>query len=553
MILRNNPTYKFYQISFLSSKIFLPSIAHLTLRQKLIGLTSIIALMQFLLHLGAMNSYGFHQDELLYITLGDHMSWGYRETPPFIALMSNVGDKLFGDSLIGMRLIPAIFAGAIVHLTGIITIRLGGRYFAIAVACTAVAFSPAFLATGGLFIPQVFDEFFWLVCCYIVICMVQEPKPYLPYILGIIIGVGILAKYTILIYLLGILIGIILNRHSRGILKTGNLMISFSIACIVIAPHLVWQFQNGFPGLLHLDELKETQLIKVGRLDFLLQHLVSNGTGLFIWGAGFIYLIISKSLKPYVFMLWGFLVVMIFLIIFQGKPYYAFASYPPLFAAGGLCFERIFQDFNKRVKGLIQGILLMPNLILALVVLPYLPIQTTSEVFQWTYKNLKLDFPLRWEDQKIHMVNQNFADMIGWDELAIKTSNFYKSLSPSDQAQTVIFAEGYGAAAAFNYYARKYPMPKIVSLSSSFSMWAPEQITAKNLIFFSSESGGVVRGSNYMKFASIDNPYSRVYGKGIYLIRNVKKTTLKWYASEWSEKRDLVFNFRRDVKYGSWF
>lgn len=62
-------------------------------------LTPIIALAQFLLHLGATEAQGFHQDELLYITLGDHLSLRYRETPPFNAMMSLFLGALFGDSM----------------------------------------------------------------------------------------------------------------------------------------------------------------------------------------------------------------------------------------------------------------------------------------------------------------------------------------------------------------------------------------------------------------------------------------------------------------------
>ncbi|TCD00722.1 hypothetical protein EZ449_19670 [Pedobacter frigidisoli] len=510
----------------------------------LLLLTSVIALSQFLLHLGAMGSYGFHQDELLYITLGDHLSWGYRETPPFIALMSIFGEWLFGDSLIGMRLIPAFFAGGIVHLTGLIVIRLGGKCFALLIGCITVAFSSAFLATGALFIPQVFDEFFWLLCTYLVLCYLQEPRNYLLYLLGVAIGVGILVKYTLSVYLVGVVLGLLLNRESRGLLSWKTFLIPFFIVLLILSPHMIWQVQNGFPAFLHLYELQHTQLVHVGRMDFVLQQIVSNGTGLFVWLGGLIYLLFSKKLRPYRYFATGFMLVMLVLLVFRGKAYYAFGAFPPLFAVGGIFFEDILRRSGREVKVSFVVFLLLPNLVLSLVVLPYLPIGYTSRVFKWTYDNWGLDFPLRWEDQKVHIVNQNYADMIGWEELAVKTSRFYKRMSTSDQRQTIIFAEGYGAAAAFTYYARKYPLPKVVSLSSSFAMWAPEKITAKNLIFFSSEATPVMPSQRYTKFASIDNPYSRVFGRGIFLVPNVKKVTLNWYASEWSEKRLMNFDFR---------
>ncbi|TCD11005.1 glycosyltransferase family 39 protein [Pedobacter frigidisoli] len=510
----------------------------------LLLLTSVIALSQFLLHLGAMGSYGFHQDELLYITLGDHLSWGYRETPPFIALMSVIGEWLFGDSLIGVRLIPAFFAGGIVHLTGLIVIRLGGRYFAALIGCITVAFSSAFLATGALFIPQVFDEFFWLLCTYLVLCYLQGPKNYLLYLLGVAIGVGILVKYTLAVYLVGVVLGVLLNRESRRYFSSKTFLIPLFIAILILSPHMIWQVQNGFPAFLHLDELQHTQLVHVGRMDFVLQQIVSNGTGLFVWLGGLVYILFSKKLRPYLYFATGFMLVMLVLLVFRGKAYYAFGAFPPLFAVGGIFFEDILRRSGRAVKVSFVVYLLLPNLVLSLVVLPYLPIGYTSRVFKWTYDNWGLDFPLRWEDQKVHIVNQNYADMIGWEELAVKTSRFYKRMSTSDQRQTIILAEGYGAAAAFTYYARKHPLPKVVSLSSSFAMWAPEKITAKNLIFFSSEATPVMPSQGYTKFASIDNPYSRVFGRGIYFVSNVKKVTLNWYASEWSEKRLQNFDFR---------
>ena len=33
----------------------------------------------------AISHYGFHRDELLHLALGDHLDWGFKEVPPFIA------------------------------------------------------------------------------------------------------------------------------------------------------------------------------------------------------------------------------------------------------------------------------------------------------------------------------------------------------------------------------------------------------------------------------------------------------------------------------------
>ncbi|UKT65833.1 glycosyltransferase family 39 protein [Pedobacter mucosus] len=507
-----------------------------TLKEKLLSVTILITLLQFLLHLGSINAYGFHQDELLYMALSEHLSWGYRETPPFIAFMGALGKTVFGNSLTATRIIPALCAGAIVHLTGVITIRLNGKYLAVIIACTTVAFSPAFLATGALFIPQVFDELFWLLSAYLLICFVQKGTDKYLYVLGLVIGIGILVKYTIVIYILGMLFGLSLSDGGRKIWSRKSFYVSIFISFLVILPHIIWQFQNGFPALMHFQELKETQLIYISPIDFTFQQLVVNGTGVFVWLAGIWYLSRNNEFKDYRFLLWGFIIVMTTLVILNGKPYYGFGAFPALFAIGGIYLERVFRTFTKTFKSSFIGVMQIPNLFLSLVVLPYLPIENASAVFEWTYTHLNIQFPLKWEDQKIHNMNQNYADMIGWDELASKVSRIYLSMDAKQRQQTIFYIEGYGAAGAADYYCEQYPLPKIVSLSSSFAMWAPSKINAKNIIFFSTIGNlPAAMKANSRLVDKINNRFSRVYGEGIYLVKNIHPNAKNWYASQWKK------------------
>ncbi len=38
----------------------------------------------------AISHFGFHRDELLHLVLGDHLDWGYKEVPPFIAVLAKL-------------------------------------------------------------------------------------------------------------------------------------------------------------------------------------------------------------------------------------------------------------------------------------------------------------------------------------------------------------------------------------------------------------------------------------------------------------------------------
>jgi uncharacterized membrane protein len=113
------------------------------------------------LNLLAMSHFGFHRDELLHLALGDHLDWGYKEVPPFIALLAKISTTVFGSSVFATRIFSTLFSGLIIWFTGQIVVELGGRKFAITLACMALIFSPAFAASGYLFQPVVFDQLWW--------------------------------------------------------------------------------------------------------------------------------------------------------------------------------------------------------------------------------------------------------------------------------------------------------------------------------------------------------------------------------------------------------
>src|SRR5580704_10871681 len=125
----------------------------------------------------AMSHFGFHRDELLHLALGDHLDWGYKEVPPFIALLAKISTTIFGDSVFAMRIFSTLAGALIIWFTGKIVIELGGKKFAIALACLALIFSPAFLASGYLFQPVVFDQLWWVLTAYLVIKYLNTSQP----------------------------------------------------------------------------------------------------------------------------------------------------------------------------------------------------------------------------------------------------------------------------------------------------------------------------------------------------------------------------------------
>lgn len=504
---------------------------------QLVMIAAGFAVLQLLVRLGAMGGYGFHQDELLYMSLTEHLAWGYRETPPFIAAMGAFSKFIFGDSVFAMRLLPAFASSLIVFFTGRLAIAFGGRQLGVTIACAAITFSSAFLASGALFVPQVFDELCWVLSAYLLVKWNQDGSPRYVWYLGIVVGLAMMVKYTFVLYGIGLLLGLALHKAQRKLFVDRNLWIAIGIAFLLFLPNLLWQVNNSFAALKHFNELQQTQLVYITTKDFIVQQLLANGSSILVWLPGLLVLFVLPSFSQYRFYAVAFAFVMLALLLLHGKPYYGFGAYPPLFAIGGVFYQQIFKVGQSFRKWLFFGLLLIPNLLLTFIVLPFLPIDRAAKVFEWTHVNLGLSFPLKWEDQKIHNMNQNYADMIGWDELARKTAKLYYSLPITERGNTIIFAENYGQAGAIDYYQELYGLPAMVSLNSSYATWAPAQLKAKHIIYIGSHLLTIKGIGLIKKHGEVIHPYSRIKGQGIYLLNGSSVILNMDYEKRWQHSR----------------
>ena len=73
-----------------------------------------IAGTKLLLHLVTATRYGVFRDEMYYFACSQHMAWGYVDHPPATVLVAWIARHLFGHSLIGLRLFPALAGAALV-------------------------------------------------------------------------------------------------------------------------------------------------------------------------------------------------------------------------------------------------------------------------------------------------------------------------------------------------------------------------------------------------------------------------------------------------------
>jgi hypothetical protein len=494
--------------------------------------------LKVLLILFAISNYGFHRDELLHLTLGDHLDWGYMEVPPLIAVLAKISTAVFGSSVTAARIFPAIASALMVWFTGLLVVEFGGRRFAIALACLCMIFSPGMAASGYLFQPVVFDQLWWLLAAYLSVKYVNTNNTKYLYWLGLVIGLGLLTKYTMAFFTGALLLGILLTPQ-RKLLWRKEVLITVAITTLVFLPNILWQYAHHWPVAAHMSKLKQQQLDYVKPSDFIFAQLFLHGTSVLVWIAGFGFLLFHGALKKYRFVALAYILVFAFLLKMNGKGYYLLAGYPMLFAAGGFGVAWVIKNYVAR--GIALLLFTVPNLALLPVIMPLLPINQALGFFKYYREHAPfMDFAITWEDHKKHQTTQDYADMFGWDKMASKAAATYHSLTPEQQRRTVIFADNYGEAGALHIYRKQYGLPEVICLNSSFALWAPESLKADYMIYISDDNDvsdlkPVVE--SYRQVAQVQNKLAREYGTGIYLIIHPKPGLEKLYQQHRRKNR----------------
>lgn len=510
-------TKKLLPLSFL----LLPSNMYQNRRSTYNGFILLFVALKVILNLFAISHFGFQRDELLHLALGDHLAWGYKEVPPFIALLGSINTSILGGSVFATRIFSTVAAGLIIWFTGLITVELGGRRFAITLACLSLICSPAFLASDYLFQPVVFDQLWWVLAVYLAVKYINTSSIKYLYLIGIVTGGGLLTKYTMGFFALALVIGLLLTKQRRLLLNR-HFWFAMLIALVIFLPTMLWEYNHHFPFFTHMGQLRKSQLQYVKSSDFIVQQLLVNGVAVILWVTGFFFLLFAFKLRKYQFLAFAYLAVFLFLLEMNGKSYYLFGAYPMLFAAGAYGFERWIK--NAALRTIVTLVFTLPVVRVAPILLPVLPLNTTLAYFDHVNQKYPfLRFISTWGDRKVHRTSQDYADMFGWDEITSKVDSAYKTLTPDQQKHTIILADNYGEAGAIHHYGKQYHLPDVICLNSSFALWSPTSIANADFIIYIDDNNNVTTkvgalAASYKKTGQVDNPLAVEYGTGIYLI-----------------------------------
>ncbi|MGB6431052.1 MAG: glycosyltransferase family 39 protein, partial [Candidatus Acidiferrales bacterium] len=185
--------------------------------------------------------YGYFRDELYYLAASDHLAFGYVDFAPLIAWLAHASRFVFGDSLHAIRLLPALAFAAEVVLTGFITRELGGRRWAVLLACVSVLAAPVILANGGRLSMNPLEPLFWMGCVYFLLLAMNRQQPKRLLWCGVLLGFGLENKHST-IFFLGALVAGLLATSERRLFSSKWFWIAAAIAFLVAVPNVAWEY-----------------------------------------------------------------------------------------------------------------------------------------------------------------------------------------------------------------------------------------------------------------------------------------------------------------------
>jgi hypothetical protein len=484
-----------------------------------------IAALNLAAHLLTNSRYGFHRDEFLYLALGEHMAAGYHSVPSGIAVISWISQALLGPSVEALRFTPALAGAALVALTGLTAREFGGGRFAVIMAALATAASPAFLRTGWLFQPVAFNQLWWVVIAFLVARYLNTRDSRLWLWTGLAAGLALHTKYSVLAFLFALFLGLLASRD-RSVLADRRVWIGVAVGLLVWSPNLLWQIENGFPVIRHMAELSRTQLVNVKPSEFLLDQVLMNLPGLIVWTSGLGYLLFSRAARPYRALGLSALILITTLLLLSGKSYYTLGVYPILMAGGGVALERWTGRLFARPRlvsvtrcgiAAVTPFILLPILPLSL---PVLPIPVLEKYCEALVQEFGLDGPMRWEDGHLYAIPQDYADMLGWDEMTRLTVVAYDLLESEERARLLIFGSNYGTAGAVRHLGRPFGLPEAMSFHDAFFSWLPAELDALSVIVVGNPGGALDSlFSDVSLIGRVTEPLSRSAGAPVTLFR----------------------------------
>lgn len=426
-------------------------------------LTVALVALVLVLHACSSGRLDFFRDELYFIVCGATPQWGYVDQPALVPLLARISYLASQGNVAWFRTIPALAHAATVVATMALAGALGGKLFARGAAGLVVAVAPVFASFGWLFTTNVFDPLAWTLVVLGAALSERDRRWWL--LSGAALGIGLEAKYGLLFFLPGLVLGLALSPLRVAFVQR-QFWQAAGVAALLAAPGLLWQAARGFPlAELLLDDAREGKNTPLAPLEYLSHVVLFVGPfGFAVLLGGVAWTLTARDGRAGRFIGVGWLVSLGAMLALHAKDYYFAAALPPAVAAGGVALERVVRPVALRA-------VVTAGLAAYAAILPYaIPLLGASGQIA-VGKALGLH-PKGAEVESSGVLSQTFADTFGWRDFARRVDTAWQELPAAERGHAVVFVQNYGDASALRLFSNA-PDLHAISTHNQFWLWGP--------------------------------------------------------------------------------
>jgi 4-amino-4-deoxy-L-arabinose transferase-like glycosyltransferase len=404
--------------------------------------------------------YGFQRDEVYFLDCARHLSASYVDQPGFAPLLARVSLSLFGVSLPGLRVWPALAAGAIAVIGGLTAREFGGGQRSQLVAAIGAATMPAVWGANHIANTTGYEFLAWAGLALVVARIGRTGDNRWWLLGGLAAGLGMADNHLMAFFALAIVLGVLLSGGWRRLVNRWFAAgVAITLLCTV--PDIWWQATHGWASVAMTHALNRENGGPVNIVAWVVgQFLMAAIVLVWVWVAGLVRL--WRSAQPlWRALAWAYgLLYVLFAVTTGGKVYYLAGAYVYLLAAGAVAIDQWLEARKGRIRGLAVAIA-VNSALMALLILPVLPPTGIGPR---------------------HAMDSTLAETVGWPQLVGTVRTVWLSLPPDQRADAVIFTANYSEAGAINELDRGEGLPTAVSGQNTVWWWGPGNPDATTVV-----------------------------------------------------------------------
>lgn len=408
--------------------------------------------------------YGYHRDEMYYVAIADGFSFSNLDMPPGAPLYLKLFLVLFGHSLKVVHLAASACGSMVIVFGCLIAKEFGGKKYAMILTGTFLVFS-GLMIFGSLYSYDDPTFVLWAGVFYLIVKMLKGSDQRLWLAVGVLLGLGMMTKLTILFLGLTIFLSLWMIRE-RSWYARPWIWLGAAVALLGAIPYAIWQWEHGWYFLSYATTYAGRATHASPVLDFLWNQILPNNIALLpVWILGLVLLLFGRACTKFRFFGYCYVVLCVSLFFLGGQFYFMMTIYSVLVAAGAVGIEQWFERRQGAERPLLVPRIAVPAtyMLLSLPALPFaVPLLPVDALIRYL-QPVGVNAGVKTEDRHITDLPQHMADRFGWEEMARDVAGVYHKEQEASPDPVGVTTGNWGEASALHVYSKKFGLPEPIT------------------------------------------------------------------------------------------